>query len=60
MAELDIARLHQEIDDQVWRPFKAAFESRDGAALNALYADSVLRVDTRWYRHRQSIQDAEF
>ncbi len=44
MTELDIARLHREIDETVWRPFKAAFEARDGAALNALYAEEVLRA----------------
>ena len=33
-----------EIDKQVWQPFHAAFEARDAKALNALYADEVLRV----------------
>lgn len=34
----------QEIDNQVWRPFVKAYESFDGPAFNALYADEVLRV----------------
>lgn len=33
-----------EIDQQVWKPFHAAFEARDAKVLNALYADEVLRV----------------
>ena len=33
-----------EIDRSVWTPFHAAFEQRDGQELNAIYAESVLRV----------------
>lgn len=44
MLEQEIAKLQQEIDNAVWRPFKIAFEARDGAALNSLYADTVLRA----------------
>lgn len=40
----DQERLHHEIDETVWRPYKAAFEKRDGGALNALYGDGVIRV----------------
>lgn len=40
----DIAAIHATIDSTVWRPFKSAFERMDGEALNALYADDVLRV----------------
>ena len=36
--------LQKEIDKTVWRPFKQAFESSDAEALNATYADNVLRV----------------
>ncbi len=34
----------QEIDIQVWRSFKKAFETLDAEGLNAIYADNVLRV----------------
>lgn len=34
----------EEINTTLWRPFRAAFEQLDGAALNALYAKQVLRV----------------
>ncbi|MBO6704439.1 MAG: hypothetical protein JJ921_19010 [Pseudomonadales bacterium] len=40
----DIADIQQEIDRTVWKVFQNAFESMDGAALNSVYADSVLRV----------------
>ena len=40
----DALSLQKEIDETVWRPYKAAFEKRDGAALNALYGDGVIRV----------------
>ncbi|MBS9464062.1 nuclear transport factor 2 family protein [Flagellimonas sp. 389] len=36
--------IQDEIDMEVWKPFKTAFETLDGEALNAIYADEVLRV----------------
>ena len=36
--------LQQEIDKSVWKPFQKAFQTLDGEALNATYADEVLRV----------------
>ncbi|MCR9279104.1 MAG: nuclear transport factor 2 family protein [Pseudomonadaceae bacterium] len=36
--------LQQEIDATVWAPFREAFHNLDGEALNAVYADDVLRV----------------
>ena len=36
--------LHKEIDQAVWKPFQAAFENLDAEALNAIYAEEVLRV----------------
>ncbi len=38
------ASTQQTIDRTLWRPFQQAFEAMDGAALNGLYADQVLRV----------------
>ena len=39
------AQWQKEIDEQVWKPFHTAFENQDGVALNATYADEVLRVN---------------
>lgn len=39
-----VEELQNEIDIQVWRPFKNAFETLDGEALNATYAEQVLRA----------------
>ena len=36
--------VQSEIDQTLWKPFKAAFENGDGKALNSLYAEQVLRV----------------
>jgi len=36
--------IQQEIDQNLWKPFKSAFEMLDGQALNDLYAKEVLRV----------------
>jgi len=36
--------LQNEIDQAVWKPFQAAFENLDAEALNAIYAEEVLRV----------------
>jgi ketosteroid isomerase-like protein len=41
---IDAESLQREINETVWRPYKAAFENRDGEALNALYGDGVIRV----------------
>lgn len=43
-AQKDIQQIQDEIDQQVWRPFKKAFENLDGVALNSIYAEEVLRV----------------
>ncbi|MCL6266888.1 nuclear transport factor 2 family protein [Flagellimonas myxillae] len=39
-----IEHIQNEIDQTVWKPFKNAFETLDGEALNAIYAEEVLRV----------------
>lgn len=44
VAQTDVLTLQKEIDMTIWKPFKEAFESLDGAALNSLYAEDVLRV----------------
>lgn len=44
MHSQDIAQIQKEIDFNLWKPFKAAFEELDAKKLNALYADEVLRV----------------
>lgn len=43
LAQTETA-IQREIDIAVWKPFHAAFEARDAKALNALYAEQVLRV----------------
>ena len=43
-ADQGAGAIHSDIDQSIWKPFKAAFENMDGVALNALYADEVLRV----------------
>jgi len=40
----DFKTIQKEIDQTLWKPFKTAFETVDGPALNSLYADQVLRV----------------
>ena len=40
----DALKIQQDIDNQVWRSFKKAFETLDAEGLNAIYADNVLRV----------------
>lgn len=36
--------VQKEINQSLWKPFKAAFEDLDAGKLNALYAKEVLRV----------------
>lgn len=40
----DAQSIQKEINQKLWKPFKAAFENIDGPALNALYGNRVLRV----------------
>ena len=35
---------HNDIDTQVWKPFQEAFQNLDAEALNAIYAENVIRV----------------
>lgn len=43
-AQNDIPDIQTAIDQTVWKPFQKAFETLDAKALNATYADEVLRV----------------
>lgn len=43
-AQNNTEEIQQEIDAKVWKPFQNAFETLDGKALNAIYADKVIRV----------------
>ena len=43
-AQTDTETIQKEIDQTVWKPFQKAFETLDGDALNATYANQVLRV----------------
>ncbi len=43
-AQIDDATIQNEINATVWKPFKQAFTDLNAQALNALYADKVLRV----------------
>ena len=44
VAQVDVSSIQKEIDTTLWRPFQRAFEALDGAAVNAIYADQVLRI----------------
>lgn len=37
----------KEVNDQVWKPFKLAYEARDWRAFNELHTEDVLRV-SQW------------
>lgn len=43
-AQTATEAIQKEIDQTVWKPFQKAFETLDGDALNATYANQVLRV----------------
>lgn len=43
-AQTSTQAIQTEIDQTVWKPFQQAFQTLDGVALNATYADQVLRV----------------
>ena len=39
-----------EIDEKIWRPFKAAYESADASTMNNLHAENVMRGTTSGVR----------
>lgn len=43
-AQINTEDIQNKIDQTVWKPFKKAFETLDGEALNNTYADQVIRV----------------
>lgn len=43
-AQVDVEQIQNEIDKNLWKSFQKAFETLDGEALNATYAEEVLRV----------------
>ena len=43
-AQNEFKEVQNVIDQEVWKPFQKAFENLDGEALNATYAEEVLRV----------------
>jgi len=44
MSQVVAETIQKEIDETVWKHFQSAFENLDAAALNATYAEEVLRV----------------
>ena len=40
------ASIELEVNEQVWKPFKQAFEDRDWERFNALHTDDVMRIST--------------
>ncbi|MET1258301.1 hypothetical protein ABV409_03125 [Flagellimonas sp. DF-77] len=44
MVAQSVDEIQTEIDRTVWKPFQKAFERLDGHALNATYAEEVLRA----------------
>lgn len=40
----DLQAIQDEIDAQIWRPFKEAYEARDAEAFMALHAPQVMRI----------------
>lgn len=43
-TQVDVEQIQNEIDKNLWKSFQKAFETLDGEALNATYAEEVLRV----------------
>lgn len=52
--------IQKEIDQTVWKPFKKAFETVDGKALNNTYAERVLRVTPEGIDTKDAFKRANF
>ncbi|ETN95884.1 nuclear transport factor 2 family protein [Zhouia amylolytica] len=45
--EIPTAMIQNEINDQIWSPFKKAFSDRDWNLFNSIHADDILRIN-KW------------
>jgi ketosteroid isomerase-like protein len=43
-AQEELSSYVTEINDQVWKPFKQSYESRDAKVFNSLHTDDALRI----------------
>jgi len=44
-GQTDYLSIVEEINEQVWHPFKQAFESRNDSLFNSLHTDDMLRIN---------------
>ena len=58
MYAQDVQNIQKEIDQELWKPFKKAFDTVDEITLNALYADEVLRVTPNGIDTENKFKDA--
>ena len=49
-SEQQETEIQREVNEMVWRPFKAAYENRDWESFNDLHTDQILRVNDRGIR----------
>ncbi len=58
----DKADIAEQVNQQLWKPFKAAFEARNWAAFNALHTADVVRVSSWGIKvgddYRESVKTA--
>ena len=46
-TKVDKEAIEKEVNKQLWKPFKTAFDDRDAKLFNSLHTDDVLRV-SKW------------
>ncbi|MBX2828794.1 MAG: nuclear transport factor 2 family protein [Flavobacteriaceae bacterium] len=50
--------LAQEVDEQVWEPFKNSYANGDAVTFNAIHTDDIIRITNDGFRQGQEYKDA--
>ncbi len=57
IGQINSEAIQKNIDQTVWAPFQKAYEALDGASLNAIYAEEVLRVTPEGIDTKNAFKD---
>ena len=49
--------IEEEVNEQLWKPFKQAWENRDWKAYNNLHTDDILRITKNWIKQGKAYKD---
>ena len=50
-------KIHNNIIQQIWKPFKKSFDTKDAKAFNSLHTDTVLRINAWGIKQGKAYKD---